>query len=107
MRRHSNYTYVSLATREPETAGQKVYIQDLISSGELEQRLGQALNPASTHVFLCGNPKMIGAPEKDFETGRLIYPEPPGVIELLEGRGFKVDQPAHKIKGNLHFEKYW
>jgi ferredoxin--NADP+ reductase len=107
MRRHPNYTYLSLTTREPQSAGHKVYVQDLITSGQLEERLGQVFDPGTTHVFLCGNPKMIGIPEKDRTTGQRVYPQPTGVIEILEGRGFRVDQPQQKIKGNIHFEKYW
>ncbi len=107
MRRYPQYTYVSLMTREPEVAGRKKYVQDLIASGELEERLGKKLDPATTHVFLCGNPKMIGVPEKDRETGQRVFPQPMGVIEILEKRGFQVDQPQAKIKGNIHFEEYW
>jgi ferredoxin--NADP+ reductase len=108
MRRYPRYTYLSLTTREPDvlTRG-KVYIQDLITSGQLEEVLGQKLDPERAHVFLCGNPKMIGVPEKDRETGERVYPKPPGVIELLERRGFRPDQPQFKMKGNIHFEEYW
>ena len=107
MRRYSNYAYLSLTTREEADLGQKVYIQDLINSGQLEDKLGQPLDPARTHVFLCGNPKMIGVPEKDRETGRRVYPETPGVIEMLEKRGFQADQANIKFKGNIHYEEYW
>jgi ferredoxin--NADP+ reductase len=107
MRRYPNYTYLCLTTREAETVQHKVYIQDLITSGQLEERLGQALDPARTHVFLCGNPKMIGVPVKDKETGQRVYPQPTGVIEVLERRGFRADQPNIKFKGNIHFEEYW
>jgi ferredoxin--NADP+ reductase len=107
MRRCPNYTYLSLTTRESANVGHKVYIQDLITSGQLEERLGQPLDPARTHVYLCGNPKMIGVPYKDKETGLRTYPQPLGVIEILERRGFIVDQPAAKMKGNIHFEEYW
>src|SRR5262249_23535956 len=69
MRRYPRYTYLSLTTREAETVEHKVYIQDLITSGQLEERLGAALDPAHTHVFLCGNPKMIGVPTVDRTTG--------------------------------------
>jgi ferredoxin--NADP+ reductase len=106
-RRYPNYTYLSLTTRERETVNQKVYIQDLITSGQLEERLGAALDPARTHVFLCGNPKMIGVPTKDRATGETVYPQPLGVIEILERRGFQVDQHNVKFKGNIHFEEYW
>jgi ferredoxin--NADP+ reductase len=107
MRRYPNYTYLSLTTREPETIGCKVYIQDLITSGELERQLGRALDPRRAHVFLCGNPKMIGVPDKDPVTRALVYPQPPAVIELLVQRGFQADRPAQKIKGNIHYEEYW
>lgn len=107
MRRYPHYTYLPLTTRESLNAGQKVYIQDLITSGQLEERLGQALDPTRTHFYLCGNPKMIGVPEKDRETGALVYPQPPGVIEILERRGFEVDQPRLKKRGSIHFEEYW
>jgi ferredoxin--NADP+ reductase len=107
MRRYPNYTFLGLTTREPETAQHKVYIQDLLTSGQLEERLCQNLEPARTHVFLCGNPKMIGVPNKDRSSGERSYPEPIGVIEILERRGFRADQPASKMKGNVHFEEYW
>ncbi len=107
MRRYPNYVYLSLTTREAETVTHKVYIQDLLTSGQMEERLGENLNPARTHVYLCGNPKMIGVPEKDRETGQRTYPQPLGVIEILERRGFRVDQAQPKVQGNIHFEKYW
>ncbi len=107
MRRYRNYTYLSLVTREPELSGRKVYIQDLITSGELEERLGGPLDPEHTHVYLCGNPKMIGVPDRERETGRRIFPQPPGVIEILERRGFRSDQPQIKRIGNIHYEEYW
>ena len=74
MRRYPHYTYLPLTTREAESKDHKVYIQDLITSGQLEERLGQALDPQRTHVFLCGNPKMIGVPEKSRETGERLFP---------------------------------
>jgi ferredoxin--NADP+ reductase len=104
---HPNYQYIVLATREADTVGQKVYIQDLITSGQLEAKLGRPLDPAGTHVFLCGNPNMIGVPQKNKETGAREYPRPTGVIEILEGRGFQADNPAARVKGNVHFEEYW
>jgi ferredoxin--NADP+ reductase len=107
MKRFPHYTYLGLTTREADAAGKKVYIQDLLSSGELERQLGRSLNSADTHVYLCGNPKMIGVPEKDKETGQLVYQQPPAVIELLVRRGFRTDLPAQKIKGNIHYEEYW
>ena len=106
MGRYPNYAYLALTTREAGST-RKVYIQDAIASGELEERLGAPLNPANTHVFLCGNPKMIGVPERNRETGQTTYPQPQGVIQILESRGFRADNAAMKFKGNVHFEEYW
>jgi ferredoxin--NADP+ reductase len=106
MGRYPNYKYLALTTREAGLT-KKVYIQDLITSGELEEHVGVPLNPATTHVFLCGNPKMIGVPQRDKTTGTVSYPQPPGVIEILEARGFRADVSAIKFKGNVHFEEYW
>jgi ferredoxin/flavodoxin---NADP+ reductase len=106
-RRYPNYTYLSLTTRETNNLGHKVYIQDLITSGQLEQHLGDTLDPARTHVYLCGNPKMIGAPEVNKATGVSVFPQPLGVIEILSQRGFQTDQPSLKLKGNIHVEEYW
>jgi ferredoxin--NADP+ reductase len=101
------YHYVPLTTREA-TDGKKVYVQDLITSGRLEERLGRRLDPATTHVYLCGNPKMIGVPVKDAATGERRYPQSTGVVEILEMRyGFTADNPAGKVRGNVHFEEYW
>jgi ferredoxin--NADP+ reductase len=107
MRRHAHYTYLRLTTREADTVSNKVYIQDLITSGQLEERLGQALDPARMHVYLCGNPKMIGVPTVDRASGQHQYPQPPGVVEILEKRQFRMDQPSVKLTGNIHFEEYW
>ena len=101
-----NYKYLGLTTREPGPTKKK-YIQDLIAAGELEDQLGAKLDPANTHVFLCGNPKMIGVPVKNKETGLREYPPDIGVIQLMEERGFQADNAAQKLKGNVHFEEYW
>lgn len=106
MGQYPNYKYLALTTREAGLT-RKVYIQDTITSGELEEQLGANLDPARTHVFLCGNPKMIGVPQRNRETGEVVYPQPPGVIEILEARGFRADIAAVKYKGNVHFEEYW
>jgi ferredoxin/flavodoxin---NADP+ reductase len=106
MQQYRNYGYMPLTTREPALGGRKVYIQDLISSGEMERILNEPLDPQKTHVFLCGNPKMIGVPEKD-AGGNRVYQRDIGVIELLERRGFAADNATTKFKGNIHFEEYW
>lgn len=95
-----NYTYLPLPTREPGI--EKRYIQDLIVSGDLAGMLPHGLDPAHTHVFLCGNPAMIGVPETRGEDE--TYPEG-GVLGLLADRGFTIDRRG--VVGNVHFEEYW
>ncbi|AWM38080.1 Ferredoxin--NADP reductase [Gemmata obscuriglobus] len=101
-----NYSYIPLTTRELGNT-RKLYIQDLVQSGELERHLGTELDPATTHVFLCGNPRMIGVPVHDRDSGEVRYPSPVGTVEILEARGFTADVAARKLKGNVHFEEYW
>jgi len=105
MKEHSNYKYVGLATRDPEVK-EKVYIQDYISKGMLDDLLGYKPEPESSQWYFCGNPKMLGVPVKDKETGEESYPKPLGVIEVLEGMGHKADRGV-KNPGNIHYEEYW
>ncbi len=45
---------------------------------------------------------MIGAPQLH-GSGRVVYPQPPGMVELLaRTRGFSADAQS----GNIHFERY-
>ena len=100
--RYPNYHYLPMPTREPDVP--KRYIQDLIRDDVFGSELGVDLNPESTHVFLCGNPAMIGLPEAGPD-GDEVFPEVEGVVELLAARGFTLsrrDQP-----GNVHYEEYW
>jgi ferredoxin--NADP+ reductase len=101
--RYPNYKYLTITTREPEDKGHKVYIQDLITSGRIEQELGATLDPDRTHVFLCGNPAMIGLP-KWTEEG-LVFPDTLGVCQQLHEKGFTIDH--RKDRGNVHYEEYW
>jgi ferredoxin--NADP+ reductase len=101
--RYPGYRYLTLTTREPENEGKKVYIQDLITSGQLEADLASPLDAATTHVYLCGNPSMIGLPT--WVDDQIIFPETVGVCQLLHERGFTIDQ--RKLRGNVHYEEYW
>jgi len=100
-RRFANYTYLPMPTREPNVP--KRYLQSLITDGDIEAVIGRPLDPATTHMFLCGNPAMIGPPEQ--VEGATQFPETTGVVELLVDRGFSVD--SRKSPGNVHFEEYW
>ncbi len=98
------YVYEPRLSRSADALSQpKLRLQDLIENGHIAARLGHELDPQRCHVFLCGNPGMVGAPHE--EHGQKTYPQPAGCVELLERRGFTID---HQWKpGNLHFERYW
>lgn len=110
-RRHSNYRYLTLTTREainldPDAIGYvgKRYLQDYFLSGEFERNVGWSLSAADTEVFLCGSPDMIGISPP--ASGDLpTHPHPKAMISVLESRDFHIDQPM--LPGNIHFEKYW
>lgn len=99
--RYANYHYMPMPTREPGVP--KRYLQDLIRDNDFETQFGVTLAAETTHVFLCGNPAMIGIPEET--DGELKFPETVGVVELLSEQGFTVD--SRKAPGNIHFEEYW
>lgn len=100
VRRYPNYHYVPLPTREADVP--KRYIQDLLRDGTFDE-MGITLDADSTHVFLCGNPAMIGLPEE--VDGEERFPEVTGVVELLTERGFTLDRRTQR--GNVHYEEYW
>ena len=110
MRRFANYRYHVCTTREPENVDPsrpdyvgKRYLQDLVRSGELERVAGAQLHPAHAHVFLCGNPTMIGAARSHDSAAPIAVPG--SMLDLLLQRGFQIDEP--KRPGNVHFERYW
>ena len=63
----------------------------------------KGLDPARTHVYLCGNPSMIGLPEWEDDEPR--FPERTGVSQLLHEQGFRIDRRGSS--GNVHYEEYW
>lgn len=101
-----NYKYIPLTTREGDPS-KKRYLQDLVKSGDIESAMGAKLNPEKTHIYLCGNPAMIGVPFKHLETGVRTYPKTEGIIQILEARGFNADLGHGHEPGNVHFEEYW
>lgn len=100
-KRFGNYHYLPLVTRDPDQ--EKLYVQDVIERHLLAEEFGVSLDPATTHIYLCGNPAMIGIPQ--WEGDRPVFPEPVGVCQLLAERGFDLDRSGHV--GNVHSEKYW
>ncbi len=108
---HPNYRYLTLTTLEPENLDPSVsgyvgkrYLQGYFESGNLERDSGCELRLGKSHVFLCGNPDMIGVPHRTYDPHRR-YPKPRGMVEVLERLGFRTDLPHDP--GDIHFEKYW
>jgi ferredoxin/flavodoxin---NADP+ reductase len=86
-----NLTYIPCITRPEEDRHFRGYtgrVQQILDLGICEKESGLCLDPAQTHVFLCGNPEMICA-----------------VKALLAARGFKPD--CGKELGSIHVEEYW
>lgn len=108
-RQFPNYRYLPLTTREPENIDPqapgyvgKRHLQGYFESGDFERAAGIWLDPTRTHVFLCGNPAMVGLPGRG--PGGLESNKH-GMVEILQRRGFSLDAPANS--GNLHCERFW
>lgn len=108
MQRFPQYRYLALTTREPENVDSdhpdyvgKQYLQKLFLSGELAEMAEDPLDPARTHVFLCGNPAMIGYVSPGAEP-----PSQPGMLPLLLDAGFHQESTGPDA-GYVRFEKYW
>ncbi len=101
---YPNYHYFPLVTRDPSD-GVRRYIQDVIAEDLLAAHFGIELRPADTHVFLCGNPAMIGVPTRWSDAGVPVFEGDAGACQLLFERGFTIDRRG--LRGNVHFEKYW
>jgi len=99
-RMFTNYQYVPIVTQEPTVVGSR--LQSMLESGLLEEKLGNELDPEHCHVFLCGNPGMLGLPRKTEGSDETTYPKPLGMMELLEKRGYSLDSPG---PAGLHFER--
>lgn len=73
---------------ESSWTGARGRVTALLDPHAFEQRIGWPLDPARTHVMLCGNPQMIDDAQA-----------------ILVAAGFVPDRPH--APGDLHFERYW
>lgn len=108
MDQYPNYRYLPCTTREPFNVDPSVhgyvgkqYLQDLYTSGKLAEAADDPLAPSNTHVFLCGNPSMIG-----YVPPGGTPPASPGMLPLLEQSGFRSEHDGSG-PGRIQFEKYW
>lgn len=67
--------------------GDTRFVQDIWAAGTIEEAWGIKPMPDNTHVFLCGNPKMVES-----------------MFELLEKDGFK--EHKRKQPGEIHVESW-
>ncbi len=82
-------SYVPALTREAPPSGALAgRLPALLASGELEQQLSLAIDPALDHVLLCGNPAMIDE-----------------VQTVLGARGLNKHRP--RKPGHITIESYW
>lgn len=81
------FTYVPTVSREPEPSGWPG-LRGRVTLCLEGADAAQTLDPANTHVYLCGNREMVD-----------------DLARRLTKRGFQAPQGGRP--GNLHFEKYW
>lgn len=86
----ASFRFLPIITRDASTPSDHVLQQRLpvlIENGLLEQQAGLSLNPATSHVMLCGNPQMV-------EDTR----------NALKARGLSLNRRG---EGNIALENYW
>lgn len=83
---HNGFKFIPIITRDP-SAPLHDRLPILIENGELEKSAGIELNPASSHVMLCGNPQMVDDTK-----------------EALKRRGLTMNRRG---EGNIAVENYW
>ncbi|EXS35098.1 ferredoxin--NADP reductase [Acinetobacter sp. 826659] len=83
---HEGFKFIPIITRDP-SAPLHERLPILIESGELEKFAGIELNPATSHVMLCGNPQMVDDTK-----------------EALKRRGLTMNRRG---EGNIAVENYW
>lgn len=84
-----NFHYLPTLTQADETwQGHRLWIEGLLENGVLEAETGIAVDPAKTHFFLCGNPKMVE-----------------NVADWLMQSGYT--RHKRKSPGSLHIEEFW
>jgi len=82
---------------------EKMYIQDFVANGSLSA-VDASLLRSAPHAFLSLRQSHHDRIPKSAD-GRRVYPEPPGVIEILEKSGFSADRKSGRAQ--VHYEEYW
>ncbi|KIE87017.1 ferredoxin-NADP reductase [Acinetobacter pittii] len=83
---HNGFKFIPIITRDPSSPLHD-RLPILIENSELEKSAGIELNPATSHVMLCGNPQMVDDTK-----------------EALKRRGLTMNRRG---EGNIAVENYW
>ncbi len=85
----ANFHYLPTLTHADETwTGYRFWIEEMLEKGILQRDTGITIDPARTHFFLCGNPKMVEH-----------------VSQWLYNAGYTRHQ--RRSPGSLHIEEFW
>lgn len=66
------FSFVAAVSREQSPGALPGRITDLLTSGQLETEVGATIDPATSHVMLCGNSAMIKDAKAILETRGLV-----------------------------------
>lgn len=80
-------TIVNPAAEPVQWKGETRFVQEIWRAHELDKLWGLKVTPENTHVFLCGNPRMVDA-----------------MCEALGEEGFIEQKP--KQPGQIHVERW-
>ncbi|OOR88513.1 ferredoxin--NADP(+) reductase [Moraxella caviae] len=83
----AKFKFVPIVTREAVENCLGARLPALIADGALERAAGLTLNPATSHVMLCGNPDMVNDTK-----------------EALKNKGLTMNR---RSVGNIAVENYW
>ncbi len=84
-----NFHYMPTLTHADDNwTGLRLWIEEVLEQGLLNQQAGIAIDPEETHFFLCGNPKMVE-----------------NVSKMLVGQGYT--KHTRRDPGALHIEEFW
>jgi ferredoxin--NADP+ reductase len=85
--------YIPMCTREPEDSdwdGLRGRVHHALEPEQFKELTGEALDPQTCQLFLCGNPAMIDQVEEEMQTV-----------------GFSTYHKKNNPEGNIHLERYW
>ena len=102
MKLYDNYSFRAINTNNISDVEDMITLA-LENKDYSNKNFGFNLNSDSSHVFLSGDPNMIGTPKRK---GRWKYEDSvSGIIPILTSHDFEVSTPFKT--GNIGYECYW